>query len=109
MRQSTDQPASAKVNHHIFTKLSCCSSFTALALPRSAIVYAANRGLNTFDSTTRPNSIAADAARDHETLLDLTSSPLGIFYVSDFDEACRCRSKRQANISHSDCIEEMVM
>lgn len=53
--------------------------------------------------------IAANAPRDHETLLNLARPPLGIFYVSNVDEACRCRPKWKANIPHSDCAQAVVM
>lgn len=42
---------------------------------------------------TQPAPTAADAAREHETPLDLAFSPLCILYVSNFDRACCRRSK----------------
>ena len=57
----------------------------------------------------RPTPPAAHAARDFETLLHFACPPLCTFDVSHFHWACRRGPKWQADISHCDCAEEVVM
>lgn len=79
----------------------CCPSAAPI---QTWLPIAHNRGgSEILRSTTRPNAIAVDAARDHEAPLDLACPPLGILHVSNIDEACRCRSKWEAHVSYGDC------